>query len=461
MPGRLERVVGAEAAGLLEDPLDGVRAAGPGVGRALAARQLEPVVGQVDADDPLRPLQPRRPRRPRARPCRRRTRRRSSPASTLAVYIAAPSPVASPHANSAQRSSGASSGTLASAISGITVYSANVLVPMKWRIGSPSRLRRVVPSGRWPRFCSVADRHAQVGARATAVHALAALRREQRHHVVADREVVDAFAELLDHARALVAEHGGRVAGRIGARRRVHVGVTDAAGHEPHEHLARLRLREVDLLHRERRPNSSSTAARIFILGRPPAVNVLAPAITSPSRRNIRAMWILFDLNGTLLDPADAAGPEEIPVAALDEANVMAMITSIAGRRRRSSRCWTRRCGAVCCAPGARRTRRRSAGATAGHARLSGRSRRVAAPARRRLPARGPDASPPLEAAEEAMTRNAVSREPSTLVFSAPELGAFKPDDLASQAALERPGRPRPGSSPVAGGTLPAQPTRA
>ena len=76
------------------------------------------------------------------------------PCSTFAVYIAAPRPVLRPHANSAQRSSGASCGTLASAISGITVYSAKVLVPMKWRIGSPSRDRRVVPSGRWPRFCS-------------------------------------------------------------------------------------------------------------------------------------------------------------------------------------------------------------------------------------------------------------------------------------------------------------------
>ena len=43
---------------------------------------------------------------------------------------------------------GASGLTLASAISGITVYSANVDVPMKWRSGSPSRYRRVVPSGR-------------------------------------------------------------------------------------------------------------------------------------------------------------------------------------------------------------------------------------------------------------------------------------------------------------------------
>jgi len=66
----------------------------------------------------------------------------------LAVYIAAPRPVDRPQANSAACSGGASGDTLASAISGITVCSANVLVPMKWRIGSPSRDRRVVPSGR-------------------------------------------------------------------------------------------------------------------------------------------------------------------------------------------------------------------------------------------------------------------------------------------------------------------------
>ena len=70
------------------------------------------------------------------------------PGSTLAVFIAAPSPVESPHANSAAPSNGASGEILASAISGITVYSAKVDVPMKWRIGSPSRERRAVPSGR-------------------------------------------------------------------------------------------------------------------------------------------------------------------------------------------------------------------------------------------------------------------------------------------------------------------------
>ena len=70
------------------------------------------------------------------------------PASTFAVLIAAPRPVESPHANRHACSSGASGLTFASAISGITVYSANVDVPMKCRIGSPSRPRRVVPSGR-------------------------------------------------------------------------------------------------------------------------------------------------------------------------------------------------------------------------------------------------------------------------------------------------------------------------
>ena len=70
------------------------------------------------------------------------------PAATRAVFIAAPSPVESPHANRQARSSGASGETFASAISGMTVYSAKVEQPMKCRTGSPSRERRVVPSGR-------------------------------------------------------------------------------------------------------------------------------------------------------------------------------------------------------------------------------------------------------------------------------------------------------------------------
>ena len=77
------------------------------------------------------------------------------PACTFAVYIAAPRPVERPQANRQARSSGASGDTFASAICGITVYCANVDVPMKWRIGSPppGRDSRVVPSGRWPLPC--------------------------------------------------------------------------------------------------------------------------------------------------------------------------------------------------------------------------------------------------------------------------------------------------------------------
>ena len=71
--------------------------------------------------------------------------------------------------------------------------------------------------------------------------------------MVARRERRDALADALDDARALVAEHGRRIAGRVGAGGGVEVGVADAARDEPHEHLARLRLGEVELLHLERR----------------------------------------------------------------------------------------------------------------------------------------------------------------------------------------------------------------
>ena len=80
----------------------------------------------------------------------------------------------------------------------------------------------------------------------------AALRREQRHDVVARADQRDAVADALDDARALVPEHARRVAGRVGAGGGVEVGVADAAGDEAHEHLAGLRLLEVELLDDER-----------------------------------------------------------------------------------------------------------------------------------------------------------------------------------------------------------------
>ena len=84
------------------------------------------------------------------------------------------------------------------------------------------------------------------------MNALAALGREQRHDVIAADEARDARADLLDDSRALVPEHGRRVAGRIGAGSRVHVGVAYATGVQTHEHLARPRTGKIDVLHDER-----------------------------------------------------------------------------------------------------------------------------------------------------------------------------------------------------------------
>ena len=100
----------------------------------------------------------------------------------------------------------------------------------------------------------LADRHAEVRLRAAAVHALAALGREQRHDAVAGGDGAHALADRLDRAAALVAEHRRRVAGRVGAGRRVEVGVADAAGEQAHEHLAGAGPGELDVLHGQGRP---------------------------------------------------------------------------------------------------------------------------------------------------------------------------------------------------------------
>ena len=71
-----------------------------------------------------------------------------APSQTLARYIAAPRPVESPQAKSAAVARGASFETFAREYSETTVASAKVEQPMKWRIGSPSRDNRAVPSGR-------------------------------------------------------------------------------------------------------------------------------------------------------------------------------------------------------------------------------------------------------------------------------------------------------------------------
>jgi hypothetical protein len=86
------------------------------------------------------------------------------------------------------------------------------------------------------------------------VDALAALRREERDDVVARLQRGDARSDRLDHSCALVPEHARRIPARVGTGRRVEVGMADAAGDDPNERLALLRLLQLDVLDDERLP---------------------------------------------------------------------------------------------------------------------------------------------------------------------------------------------------------------
>ena len=96
----------------------------------------------------------------------------------------------------------------------------------------------------------LADGEAEV--RLVGVDAFAALGREERDHVVPGRHAGHPFAHLLDHPCTLVAEHGGGIAGGIGAAGCVEVGVADAAGGEPYQHIARRRPVQPHVLDHER-----------------------------------------------------------------------------------------------------------------------------------------------------------------------------------------------------------------
>ena len=151
----------------------------------------------------------------------------------------------------------------------------------------------------------LADRQAQVRLRAAAVHALAALGGEQRHHAVAGRHGRHALADLLDHAAALVPEDGGRVAGGVGAGRRVEVGVADAAGQQPHEHLAGAGRRPArPPAPPGASPKLSSTAARIR-MARPydaRAMAALEDLARDPDARQEQIVAVLVDAFEELIE---------------------------------------------------------------------------------------------------------------------------------------------------------------
>ena len=108
------------------------------------------------------------------------------------------------------------------------------------------------PVGQEALVLLLADPEAEVRPGVEAVHALAALRREERHDVVAGRERVDARSDPLDDAGAFMAENGRCVARGVGAGSGEQIGMADPARDEPDEHLSRLRVGQLDRLDLER-----------------------------------------------------------------------------------------------------------------------------------------------------------------------------------------------------------------
>ena len=150
----------------------------------------------------------------------------------------------------------------------------------------------------------LADRDAEVRLRAAAVHALAALGREQRHDAVAGATERHALADRLDRAAALVAEHRRRVARRVGAGRRVEVGVADAAGEQAHEHLAGTGPGELDVLHGQGRPElledrSTNSHRRSLCSG---AMEDLADLGRDADERQEQIVSVLVDAFEDLID---------------------------------------------------------------------------------------------------------------------------------------------------------------
>ena len=150
-------------------------------------------------------------------------------------------------------------------------------------------------------------------------------------------------------------------------------------------------------------------------------------------------MWAIFDLNGTLVDPSVLLEPGELGVTALDEANMMAMVTVIAGRETTFKPLL-------------------DAALRRGLAR-AGLDPALADGALEKLPHMPayPDVPNALAALREGgfrlavLTQSAVDaaesvlansglRDHFELVLSAPASGAFKPEDLAYRYALEQAG---------------------
>ena len=175
--------------------------------------------------------------------------------------------------------------------------------------------------------------------------------------------------------------------------------------------------------------------------------------------------WVLFDLNGTLVDPAvmaqplgDSAADELLVGAAVDDAVQLAMVTTLTGREAVFAD--------LVRAGLARRLRlagRDPAPADDALGLMSSMPAFIDAPAAleqlRGIGLRLGVLTQSAAGAADAVLRFAGLRDRIEVVISAPESGAFKPDPRPYRMALERIGRPpgRSRSSPRTGGTWPAR----
>jgi 2-haloacid dehalogenase len=148
-------------------------------------------------------------------------------------------------------------------------------------------------------------------------------------------------------------------------------------------------------------------------------------------------MWVLFDLNGTLVDPSVLASPAQAAYEALDEANMMAMVATLGGLRPPFADLLE----------GALRRRLALAGADPATAALDRLAEMPAYPdalsALQRLRAGGCRLTVLTQSSSEAAERvlaNAGLRAALDLVLSAPELGGYKPAAATYRHALERTG---------------------
>jgi 2-haloacid dehalogenase len=150
-------------------------------------------------------------------------------------------------------------------------------------------------------------------------------------------------------------------------------------------------------------------------------------------------VWAIFDLNGTLVDPSVLIEPGELGVAALDEANMMAMVTVIAGREVE----FQPLLGAAL-QRGLERSGRDPSLAELAVAKLPEMPAYPEVPGALASLREGGIRLAVLTQssadAAETVLGNAGIREHFELVLSAPASGAFKPEDLAYRYALDQAG---------------------